>query len=463
MVRLAAGYGVEASFIDGASNLIGVWVDCDSPQSWRGDPRTADGAKRPEKSEPSAFAYRAGSRCMDLRSTCLTDLADFGRIVPCGIRDMGHVLGSFGHRAVQSRMPRAHRWSHSPKYSEWRGLSRTSADDGSDAGIFLLTLRAGPVESTWKVWLVGLPDDGLPATTSMPIATTLPLSVRVDTGGAWTEGNRGDLVVTVRNRTQAPANAIVSVDPRSTPHSRIQAVPQERCRRSRRRVRGPFSSPSDSAWPCRRGGHLRAPGIGDDAVVYDWPVRPAGEQMNISNTAWVDRGVRLAVPLEAEHAIERSAAAGARARYRRGPEDSGLWRGRRERSSTCASPSDGGRTVAQAWEATAKRLDRFTIRYGHRFECDPGDYQSSASTPPSVTGSAGCGGGGAPYSRRHLCPQRVEQKLLVISGHLDKAYDDAHGIVAIAAARKFERPGYDLLLSGYDIRKEDSRCYRPFP
>jgi lipoyl(octanoyl) transferase len=102
MVRLAARYGVEASFIDGASNLIGVWVDRDSPQSWRGDPRTADGAKRPEKI--GAIGVRI-SRWITMHGFAFnvsTDLADFGRIVPCGIRGYGVTsLANLGHPAVR--------------------------------------------------------------------------------------------------------------------------------------------------------------------------------------------------------------------------------------------------------------------------------------------------------------------------------------------------------------------------
>lgn len=203
----------------------------------------------------------------------------------------GGGLGVTGHGAGGGRSS-----SEYPTYSRWLSPVRTDAQ-----GRARLTIPLGPVESTWKVWLVGLPDDGLPATTSIAIATTLPLSVRVDTGGAWTEGDRGDLIVTVRNRTRSPAHAIVSAEPRSNaaledPSRAAESVTVAPGGAYAVHLRVRATRPGLAVMAVT----VRAPGIGDDAVVHDWPVRPAGEQISISNTAWVDRGVRLAVPLDAD-------------------------------------------------------------------------------------------------------------------------------------------------------------------
>ncbi len=89
MVRLARTSGVAASFIEGAPNLVGVWIDSDCPHDWRGDPRTSDGAKRPAKI--GAIGVRI-SRWVTMHGFAFnvsTNLSDFGLIVPCGVREYG--------------------------------------------------------------------------------------------------------------------------------------------------------------------------------------------------------------------------------------------------------------------------------------------------------------------------------------------------------------------------------------
>ncbi|MGA2450546.1 MAG: lipoyl(octanoyl) transferase [Polyangiaceae bacterium] len=89
MVKLAARYRIDASFIEGAPKLVGVWVDRESPQAWRGDPRTPDGAEAPEKI--GAIGVRI-SRWVTMHGFAFnvsTRLADFAHIVPCGIRGYG--------------------------------------------------------------------------------------------------------------------------------------------------------------------------------------------------------------------------------------------------------------------------------------------------------------------------------------------------------------------------------------
>jgi lipoyl(octanoyl) transferase len=89
MVKLAKSCGIDASFIEGAPNLVGVWVDRESPQAWRGDPRTPEGAERPEKI--GAIGVRI-SHWVTMHGFALnvsTKLSDFAYIVPCGIRGYG--------------------------------------------------------------------------------------------------------------------------------------------------------------------------------------------------------------------------------------------------------------------------------------------------------------------------------------------------------------------------------------
>jgi lipoyl(octanoyl) transferase len=87
MIALSAAHGVESAFIEGDSKLVGVWTDVASPAHWPGDPRQPGGAARPAKI--GAIGVRI-SRWVTMHGFAFnvsTDLAGFGHIVPCGIRD----------------------------------------------------------------------------------------------------------------------------------------------------------------------------------------------------------------------------------------------------------------------------------------------------------------------------------------------------------------------------------------
>jgi lipoyl(octanoyl) transferase len=95
MVALARGYGVDASFIEGDSKLVGVWVDEGSPQKWSG-PESARLAKI------GAIGVHL-SRWITMHGFAFnvsTDLSGFALIVPCGIADHGVTsLEALGVRA----------------------------------------------------------------------------------------------------------------------------------------------------------------------------------------------------------------------------------------------------------------------------------------------------------------------------------------------------------------------------
>jgi len=104
MVALARDHGVDASFIEGDSKLVGVWVDEASPARWPGDPRAPGGARRPAKL--GAIGVRL-SRWVTMHGFAFnvsTDLDGFRLIVPCGISAYGvtslEALGA-GHITVE--------------------------------------------------------------------------------------------------------------------------------------------------------------------------------------------------------------------------------------------------------------------------------------------------------------------------------------------------------------------------
>jgi lipoyl(octanoyl) transferase len=89
MIALAHDAGVEASFIEGDSKLVGVWVDAASPEVWPGDPRKEGGARVPRK--VGAIGVRI-SRWITMHGFAFnvsTELDGFELIVPCGIRQYG--------------------------------------------------------------------------------------------------------------------------------------------------------------------------------------------------------------------------------------------------------------------------------------------------------------------------------------------------------------------------------------
>lgn len=99
MIDLSREYGVDASFVEGDSKLVGVWVDTASPTKWAGDPRQDGGARRAAKL--GAIGVRI-SRWVTMHGFAFnvsTDLGGFQLIVPCGLSQYGVAsLASLGVR-----------------------------------------------------------------------------------------------------------------------------------------------------------------------------------------------------------------------------------------------------------------------------------------------------------------------------------------------------------------------------
>jgi lipoyl(octanoyl) transferase len=89
MIGVASDFGIDASVIPNDPKLIGVWVDLDSPNQWRGDPREPNGATRVAK--VGAIGVRL-SRWVTMHGFALnatTALDAYKMIVPCGITAHG--------------------------------------------------------------------------------------------------------------------------------------------------------------------------------------------------------------------------------------------------------------------------------------------------------------------------------------------------------------------------------------
>jgi len=89
MIALAADHGIGASFIEGDSKLVGVWVDEASPRAWRGDPREPGGAANPAKIGAIGVRLSRWVTMHGFAFNVTTALDGFQLIVPCGIAQYG--------------------------------------------------------------------------------------------------------------------------------------------------------------------------------------------------------------------------------------------------------------------------------------------------------------------------------------------------------------------------------------
>ncbi|HEV3192076.1 MAG TPA: lipoyl(octanoyl) transferase LipB [Polyangiaceae bacterium] len=89
MIALSRRYGLDASFVEGDSKLVGVWVDEESPALWQGDPRSEGGARRPAKIGAIGVRISRWVTMHGFAYNVSTNLAGFRLIVPCGIARYG--------------------------------------------------------------------------------------------------------------------------------------------------------------------------------------------------------------------------------------------------------------------------------------------------------------------------------------------------------------------------------------
>ncbi|MBS2017221.1 MAG: hypothetical protein JST00_30340 [Deltaproteobacteria bacterium] len=181
----------------------------------------------------------------------------------------------------------------------WQPPVRTDA-----SGHARITIPLGNAETTWRFAFVGVPDGLGPASTTLDVASELPLSVRVDAGARWVEG---DVVVTkafVRNRTAKPVRATVAavaedaVVLEEKQASRIVDVPAGGAKTVDLRVRA--TRPGIATLVVR----AKADGLPEDVARHTWGVTPAGESRLFTRTSWVDGSVDLRIQLDDGYRLE---------------------------------------------------------------------------------------------------------------------------------------------------------------
>jgi hypothetical protein len=179
----------------------------------------------------------------------------------------------------------------------WAPPQRTDA-----RGKLRLHVPLGDVETTWRLVVVGVPDGGTPATTALDVPSALPLSLRVDAGAVWVEGDEAAAEITVRNRSAHAVSAALAIEASGVaalveptrggaPAARTVDVPADGAAVVRARVK------VSRAGTARLDVRLRGGDAPEDVVHHTWEVRAPGEPTDFTSARWVDGSAKLALTL----------------------------------------------------------------------------------------------------------------------------------------------------------------------
>jgi hypothetical protein len=180
-----------------------------------------------------------------------------------------------------------------------KGVAHVVAPIRTDAaGRVTFEIPLGDLETTWRVAVVGLPDGGRPAMNAIDVPVTIPLSAKVLAGASWTDEDSGEIVVQVRNRSDADAAVALEMSATGTlvldPAHAKKTV--QVGKRGAALVRVPVRA---KGWG---GGALevrtRAPGLPEDTLTHTLEVRPKGELLRIARAAWVTKEQDLGPALD---------------------------------------------------------------------------------------------------------------------------------------------------------------------
>ncbi len=176
----------------------------------------------------------------------------------------------------------------------WSAPVRTDAE-----GRVRVAIPLGSAETTWRVAFVGVPDGLSPASTTTDIASDLPLSLRIDSGARWVDGDVVETSVLVRNRTDALVHATLEATAEgaavldgATTALRNVDIPAHGARTVRVKLRGA------SAGEGRVVLVARAPGLPEDVLRHSWEIAPAGEPRVLTRTAWASGDRNLGIVLD---------------------------------------------------------------------------------------------------------------------------------------------------------------------
>jgi hypothetical protein len=179
----------------------------------------------------------------------------------------------------------------------WSAPRRTDAN-----GKLRLSVPLGAIETTWRLAVVGFPDHGTPATSTLDIPVGLPVSARVDAGSVWAAGDEASVAVTVRNRTTKPVSVTLAF---AVGGVAKLAGPARAGEPSTKTVEIPAEGAKVVGVPVRamREGtaeldvRLTGAGIEEDLVTHRWEVGPPGEPTEFTASRWVEDKAELALTM----------------------------------------------------------------------------------------------------------------------------------------------------------------------
>jgi hypothetical protein len=175
------------------------------------------------------------------------------------------------------------------------GVAFWSPPQRTDArGHLRIHVPLGDVETTWRIALVAVADGGRRATTHVDVPVSLPLSVRIDTGATWVEGDVVKAALTVRNRTPKPIRATLTA-------SASGAAGGLRPDQATRTVDVPAGGATTTAIEVTSAQAgtasldvtARAPDLPDDTAHHTWEVIAAGEPTDLTRAQWVEGSASL--------------------------------------------------------------------------------------------------------------------------------------------------------------------------
>ncbi|CAN5199783.1 hypothetical protein BH09MYX1_BH09MYX1_39370 [soil metagenome] len=161
----------------------------------------------------------------------------------------------------------------------------------------------GPIETKWGIGVLADADTGEAAASSIAVPVALPLSVRVESGGQWTEGDRASARILVRNRTAALVHATVLVSAKdgvalATNETTFSVdVPAGGL------VGHAVALRAVAAGEASLSASVTAPALEGDSVEATWPVLVAGEALTTARSVWVSTASELTAEVPATNRL----------------------------------------------------------------------------------------------------------------------------------------------------------------
>ena len=185
----------------------------------------------------------------------------------------------------------AHTWASAPIRTDKNGKVH-------------FTVPLGPYETRWGIGILAHPDAAPSAATILSVPVALPLSVTVEAGGAWTEGDEAGVRIVVRNRSATATHATLRIsskeatqllDPRQA-QSALD-VPAGGLAATTVRVRATKAGTGSLT------AEVSAPSLPNDAFEARFPVQLAGEVLVRTRAVWVSTASDVQVDVDAGHRL----------------------------------------------------------------------------------------------------------------------------------------------------------------